>query len=275
MNINRLFVAHKPSGFSCNYFLSKIKRKYGVKKAGFSGTLDPFASGVLIIAFGQYTKLFRFLKKSPKKYRATLHFGAKSESLDTENIESIHEVEELNLDEIKKNAKELTTTLTYTPPKFSAKRVDGKRAYELARDGKDFELKSVTTEVYEFEILEYKHPYLSFEISVSEGGYIRSIAELLANKLGTFGSLSSLSRLNEGSFIHEEEKSLNPLEFLNIKENFYLDNFNDIHLGKVLDIKNFKMQDDGVYFLKNNNLLSIIKIENSEVSYELNRIELC
>ncbi|HHD83732.1 MAG TPA: tRNA pseudouridine(55) synthase TruB, partial [Campylobacteraceae bacterium] len=75
---DRLFVAYKPAGIGSNRFLSQIKRRYGIKKAGFSGTLDPFAQGVLIIAFGKYTKLFRFLKKAPKTYRATLWLGAGS-----------------------------------------------------------------------------------------------------------------------------------------------------------------------------------------------------
>jgi tRNA pseudouridine55 synthase len=280
LSINRLFVANKPSGISCNFFLSQIKRKYNIKKAGFSGTLDPFASGVLIIAFGKYTKFFRFLDKAPKKYLATLHFGAKSESLDTEKIESIEEVDEIEFSKIEKIARELTTTLSYIPPKYSAKKVDGKRAYKLARENKEFELKQITTKVYEFNILEYKHPYLTFDISVSEGGYIRSIAALLAENLGTFGSLSSLKRLSEGkfsleSFACKDEKSLNPLQFLNLRENFYVGDFEDIHLGKVLKKESFKAQDDGTYFLIDNNLLSIMRIENDEVFYELNKVELC
>ena len=82
--MNRLFVAYKPSGIGSNLFLLKLKKKYKPKKAGFSGTLDPFAKGVLLIGFGSHTKLFRFLDKTPKKYRATLWLGAKSDSLDSE-----------------------------------------------------------------------------------------------------------------------------------------------------------------------------------------------
>lgn len=275
MSSNRLFVANKPENISCNSFLFKIKREKKVKKAGFSGTLDPFASGVLIIAFGQYTKLFRFLKKSPKSYIATLHFGARSESLDIEKVESISEVEQFDLENIKNVMKELTTTLTYIPPKYSAKRVDGKRAYELARKGVEFDLKEISTQVYEFDILEYKHPYLTFKISVSEGGYIRSIASILADKLGTFGSLSMLERTREGEFIYDDEKSLNPIDFLNLQENFYIKDKEDILLGRVVFKEDFKIQEDGCYFLVIDNLLSVISIKDSEVTYELNRIELC
>jgi len=79
---NKLFVVNKPLHISSNFYLRKIKRKYKVKKAGFSGTLDPFACGCLIVAFGQYSKLFQFLKKTPKKYRATIWLEAISDSLD-------------------------------------------------------------------------------------------------------------------------------------------------------------------------------------------------
>jgi tRNA pseudouridine55 synthase len=278
LNKNRLFVVNKPADIGCNLFLSKIKKKYNVKKAGFSGTLDPLASGVIIIANRQNTKLFRFLKKSPKKYRATLHFGVNSKSLDTENIQSIENVDEVDLSKIEKISKELITTITYSPPKFSAKKIDGQRAYDLARKDVEFETKKIETTIYEFKILEYKHPHLTFEISVSEGGYIRSIAAILAEKLGTFGSLSSLERLSEGDFncaMYQNEESLNPINFLNLEENFYLKDYEDISLGRVLKKEDFKSQDDGEYFLVKEGFLSIIKICNDEVFYELNRVELC
>ena len=90
--MNKIFVAYKRSNISSNAFLNKIKKRYKVKKAGFSGTLDPFAKGCLIIAFNQYTKLFRFLQKTPKVYEATLWFGANSLSLDNKNITCIKNI---------------------------------------------------------------------------------------------------------------------------------------------------------------------------------------
>ena len=90
---NMLFVANKPMFISSNKFLNQLKRKYGIKKMGFSGTLDPFARGTLVIASGQYTKLFRFLKKTPKTYIATLMLGAYSPTLDIEKIEKISNCE--------------------------------------------------------------------------------------------------------------------------------------------------------------------------------------
>ena len=128
--MNRLFVAYKPSGIGSNLFLSKLKRKYNNKKAGFSGTLDPFAKGVLLIGFGSHTKLFRFLDKTPKTYRATLWLGAKSNSLDTEMIENVEFLEELPEDSVLNAVKSLEGELEYEPPIFSAKRINGQRAYD-------------------------------------------------------------------------------------------------------------------------------------------------
>ena len=212
--MNRLFVAYKPKGISSNFFLRKIKRKYSVKKAGFSGTLDPFASGVLIVAFGQFTKLFRFLNKTPKVYRATLWIGAYSPTLDTEKIESVKTLAPFSMSSIDMIAKTFLGEIEYLPPKYSAKRIDGKRAYDLARDGEEFELKKIKSTIYDFTILHYMHPFLTFEISISEGGYIRSIGALFAKKLGFDGILSSLERISEGDFIYDFEKPLDPLDYL-------------------------------------------------------------
>lgn len=105
--MNKLFVAYKPSGITSNLFLSRLKRKYDNKKAGFTGTLDPFAKGVLIIGMGSHTKLFRFLDKTPKTYRATLWLGAHSDSLDTEMIDKVEEIPDLALATVEKIVKSL------------------------------------------------------------------------------------------------------------------------------------------------------------------------
>lgn len=274
MDKNSIFVANKPTNISCNHFLGDIKRRYKVKKAGFSGTLDPFANGVLIIAFGQYTKLFRYLNKSPKSYIASLWLGAKSETLDIERVESIEEIEPFSSQKIDEVAKRLTTLLEYLPPKFSAKKVGGKRAYDLARSGQDFELKAIKTQVYALDILEYKHPFITFKVTIDEGGYVRSIGEMFAKELGTFGALKTLERTKEGIFTYEDEKLLNPIQHLKIKQNFYNKDKSDILLGRKIEAKDFQIQDFGEYFLINDNFLSVIKIDEKGVKYELNKIQL-
>ncbi|WP_457745523.1 tRNA pseudouridine(55) synthase TruB [Sulfurimonas sp.] len=272
--MNRLFVAYKPSGIGSNKFLYTLKRKYGNKKAGFAGTLDPFAKGVLLVGFGSHTKLFRFLNKTPKRYRATLWLGTKSDSLDIEMIECVDIVKEKNFDEVYDVVKSLEGTLEYEPPIFSAKRINGERAYDLARRGEKVKLNKITSTVYEMKLLHYTHPFITFEASVSEGTYIRSLGLMIAKKLGyNYGSLSMLERLNEGQFIYENEKALDIKKSLNIAQNYYLGDYDNVRYGRVLALDDLKVQEDGHYWLDNGDNISIIRIQNGSVKYELGRIQ--
>ena len=272
--MNRLIVAYKPSGIGSNKFLYTLKRKYQEKKAGFAGTLDPFAKGVLLVGFGSHTKLFRFLNKTPKRYRATLWLGAKSATLDSEMIESIAELSELPLLEVQEALSSLEGELKYEPPIFSAKRINGMRAYDLARAGKKVELNKINSTIYETKLIHYAHPFVTFEATVSEGTYIRSLGLLLANRLGvTDGSLTMLERLNEGQFFYENEKALDIKSSLNIPQNYYLGDYDNIRYGRVLALEDFKVQDEGTYWVDNGEYISIVTLNAAEVKYELGRIE--
>ena len=273
--MNRLFVCYKPLYISSNKFLHNIKKKYGVKKAGFSGTLDPFACGTLIVAFGQYTKLFNYLQKTPKKYKATLWLGARSETLDLEQIQSITTIPPFSKKKIKDILDNLKGKISYIPPKYSAKKINGQKAYNLAKNNQQINLTPVTTTIYNIKLLNYSHPFLSFEIEVSEGGYIRSIAQIIAKRLGTDGSLSFLERVNEGKFVYQNEKALDVRNFLKIKKNFYLQKKSDILLGKKLKIQNFQIQDDGEYYLEIDDFLTIIEIKDKKVKYKINGVKVC
>lgn len=270
--MNRLFVANKPINISSNRFLGQLKKKYKVKNAGFSGTLDPFASGCLIIAFGAYTKLFNYINQAPKCYEATIWLGAKSASLDNENIEKISILEPFLLKDLQNFTNQLIGEIEFTPPKYSAKHINGARAYDLARKGIDFELKTQKMQVFNAQILNYSHPFLTISLKLSQGGYARSWAELLAKKLNCDATLSALKRISEGDFFYENEKALNPLDFLKLNKNEYLGDESDIALGKKLKIQNFKEQKNGLYLIAFDDFFSIIEIFNGEVKYKLNRI---
>lgn len=276
-NFNRLFVAYKPTGMSSNRFLGKIKRKYNVKKAGFSGTLDPFAKGVLIIAFGQYTKLFRFLKKKKKSYRATLWIGASSPTLDIEKVEKVQEVMPFAPISIEIMANSMKGEIEYLPPKYCAKKVNGKRAYALARENKDFELNAIKSTIYDFKVLHYMHPFLTFEITISEGGYIRSIGDIIAHKFGFDGSLSALERISEGEFVYEDEKELNPLDYLDVHENEFLGDIEDIRLGRKIYKESFINKKAGLYKIVQKDEVCVVEIveEDDRVEYILNKVKLC
>jgi tRNA pseudouridine55 synthase len=273
--LNRLFVVKKPAGISSNHYLGRIKRRYGVKKAGFSGTLDPFAKGVLIIAFGNHGRLFRFLAKTPKRYRATLWLGAYSPTLDIEGVETIDTLEPIDLDRLRHTIASLKGELTYLPPKFSAKRLNGKRAYEFARAGIDVELKTITSTVHDIQLLHYCHPFVTFEATVSEGSYIRSLGEMIADNLGYSGSLSALERLNEGQFVYDDEKKIDIKTALCLPKNRYNGTLETILMGQPLSRELFDIPKNGTYWLDNGDTISIIEITDDKVSYILNKVEAC
>ncbi|PHR71769.1 MAG: tRNA pseudouridine(55) synthase TruB [Arcobacter sp.] len=270
--LNKLVVVKKPMFMSSNSYLNRIKRKYKNKKAGFSGTLDPFAKGCLIVAFGQYSKLFNYLAKTPKSYRTTIWLGAQSESLDLENIHSNEECEILSESLIKEEIKNLIGDITYLPPKYSAKKIDGKRAYDLARAGIDVKMKESTMTIVDTKFLSYSHPFLTFEATVSEGSYIRSLAQELLKKLNRVGTLSYLERLNEGKFFYENEKDLNPLDYLDIPRNKYTGTKEWLDFGKKIALDYLEIKDEGKYLIVFDDFFSIIQIENNEVKYLLNKV---
>ena len=270
--MNRLFVVNKPIFRSSNGYMGYVKRKYGTKKVGFSGTLDPFATGCLIVATGQYTKLFQYLNKTPKSYKATLWLGANSPSLDIEKIDSIKEVLPFTEQQVEEVLLSLKGELTYYPPKFCAKKINGKRAYELARDGQEVALKTITSTIYDIKLLNYNHPFVHFEATVSEGTYIRSLGAIIADKLGVDGTLSSLHRIHEGQFYFNDEKALNPFTHLAIPSNVYTGEEEYMELGKKLSLEYFEKKEDGVYLIETSNFFSIIEIIGEEVKYRFNRI---
>lgn len=271
--MNRLFVVNKPIFKSSNGYMGYVKRKYNTKKVGFSGTLDPFATGCLIVATGQYPKLFQYLKKTPKAYSATLWLGANSQSLDIENVDSVKIVPKMTINDIYQALESLKGEITYYPPKFSAKKIDGKRAYDLARAGEDVKLKKITSTIYDIHLVRYNHPFIHFEAVVGEGTYIRSLGAMISHKLGVDATLSSLRRDYEGAFSFEDEKALDPLKYLKIPQNRYSGDEKYIELGKKLYLEYFEIKDNGVYWVEIENYFSIIEIKDGEVKYKLNRLE--
>ncbi len=249
-----------------------IKRKYHTKKVGFSGTLDPFATGCLIVATGQYTKLFQYLDKTPKSYQATLWLGANSPTLDIEKVDSLREVTPFDTERIKEALQSLQGKLTYYPPKYSAKKINGKRAYDLMRKGEEVQLKTITSTIHKITLLHYTHPFVHFEATVSEGTYIRSLGALIADRLGIHATLSSLHRVHEGQFYYNNEKALNPFKHLAIPRNIYTGDEAWLELGKKLSIEYFKEKDKGVYLVETTNFFSIVEITQEGIGYKFNRI---
>lgn len=270
---NALILAYKPAFITSNAFLGKIKHKYGLAKAGFSGTLDPFAQGSLLIASGAYTKLLPFINTEPKRYEAVLWLGAKSKSLDIENFLGVESVPKFSQNQIAKVLQNLCGNITYTPPSFSAKKISGKRAYTLARSGEEVNLAQSTMSVYSLEILGYNHPFLHFLSEVSKGSYVRSLGELIAQNLGVSGVLSALKRTKEGGLCAKKgvEIFLNPLEVLpfgRLELDYHYEDL--IKNGAKICIKNTK---SGIFIVQFSEFFSIIEIlKDGNIKYLCNRI---
>jgi tRNA pseudouridine55 synthase len=270
--INKLLVVNKPIFISSNSYLNRIKRKFKNKKAGFSGTLDPFAKGCLIVAFGQYAKLFKYISKTPKTYKAVIWLGVESESFDIEQIIDINLVDKVDEKKIIDELNLLNGKIEYTPPKFSAKKIDGKRAYELARNGEEVQLSKTTMNVYNTKFISYRHPFITFEVTVSEGTYVRSFAQVLLEKLDRVGTLSYLERLNEGKFFFDNEKELDPLDFIDLPINKYFGTQEWLVQGKRIGLDYVEKKENGKYLIITENYFSIIEIIDADIKYLVNRV---
>lgn len=277
---NALFVGYKPAFISSNSYLNRIKKQLSIKKMGYSGTLDPFASGCLVIATQSYTKLLAHLNLTSKEYKATLWLGASSSSLDISNVNNVVLCNPFDITKIIEILNSMKGKLTYTPPIFSAKKINGMRAYKLARDNNEVLLKEITTDIFDISILSYNHPFLNFYIKVSKGAYIRSIGKIIANKLGVDGCLSNLIRVSEGKFTFNNYKLLDPLLYIaydrldssdcnKLQEEFYLGK-------KIINNKLLLKYKSGRYIANFDNFFSIIDIDHfGSVDYILNRIDKC
>lgn len=209
-----LAIIDKEAGMTSRDVDNRAKRMLNEPGVGHLGTLDPFATGVLILGIGQGTKLFPFMEGLTKEYTATLVLGEKTDT--GENTGTVIEtkpVPPLTEPGISSALKEMEGKQDQVPPRFSAKHVNGKRAYDLAREGKAFALKPVPIEVFEMSLLGYdpKTSTLRFRARVSAGTYIRTLGESLAEKLGTVGHLTQLRRDAVGPYRIQDAISLSDL----------------------------------------------------------------
>lgn len=213
-----LFLIDKPVGISSNRALSEFKRTHNVSKAGFSGVLDPFASGLLIIATGQHTKLLDIFLNNKKTYTGTILFGQTTTTLDTEG-EIISQVDDidLNINEIRNKINEQFIGEIYQiPPIYSNIKVNGQRARTLANRGEEVELTPKKRNVYSFKIISLENNKVKFEVEVSSGTYIRSLAFDLGKALGYPAMLTELRRIKIGD-IEVDNIEVNPYDTAKLK----------------------------------------------------------
>jgi len=202
----------KESGITSNKALSRVKTITGCKKAGFLGTLDPCATGVLPIGLGFGTKIFPFFEKTPKTYEGEIIFGAETDTQDaTGTITRTGSVEGVSLEKIEEIIKTFTGEIEQLPPMFSAKKVKGKRLYEMARKGKEVEREAKKVTVHSIEIIGFSTEKTLFRATVSTGTYIRTLCEDIGKKLGTPAHMGKLTRTKSHVFGVEDGVTLEQL----------------------------------------------------------------
>ncbi|ANV89599.1 tRNA pseudouridine(55) synthase TruB [Picosynechococcus sp. PCC 8807] len=197
----------KPAGWTSHDCVGKLRRLLGLKKIGHGGTLDPMATGVLPVAVGKATRLLQYLPKQ-KSYQGIVRFGVKTTTDDLEGeVITQKACNALTLAEIQRVLPDFFGTITQIPPAFSAIQRDGKRLYELARQGIAVDVPSRLVEIYDLQIKAWQpgdFPELTLEICCGEGTYIRAIARDLGERLGVGATLAGLTRTRSGGFDLEE-----------------------------------------------------------------------
>lgn len=205
----------KPKGWSSFKAVKVIRSAVNVKKVGHAGTLDPMATGLLIICTGKKTKTISEYQGMYKVYEGTITLGKSSPSMDTETeITEIKIPDNITGEMILSEKKKFTGRIKQVPPMFSALKVNGKPLYRLARQGKEVEREPREIEIYEFEIAKIELPEIDFRIKCSAGTYIRSIASELGNNLGCGGLLSRLRRTAIGTY--DADDAFLPDEFVEL-----------------------------------------------------------
>lgn len=216
--VNGILLLNKALGVSSNKALQEVKHLYHAAKAGHTGTLDPLATGVLPICFGEATKFTQFLLDADKKYSATIRFGISTSSGDAESkIVSESGAINLNIEKINSTLARFRGKILQVPSMYSALKHEGVRLYELARKGINVDRKARSIEIYSLEIINFRpgeFPEADFKVHCSKGTYIRSLAEDIGTSLGCGAYISNLHRDAVGEFNNNDSITQKELEFI-------------------------------------------------------------
>ncbi|MDZ7289103.1 MAG: tRNA pseudouridine(55) synthase TruB [candidate division KSB1 bacterium] len=201
LKTGRIVVIDKPAGWTSFDVVNKLRRLSGVKKVGHAGTLDPFATGVLLVCFGSATKQVNALMALDKEYQGILELGTETDSHDvTGRVVAQRPVPELARDQIEQAFRRYLGEITQIPPMFSALKRNGQRLYKLARKGEQVELEPRKVKIHAFDVLAVKLPEIHFQVICSRGTYVRALARDLGRDFGCGAHLKTLRRTRVGSF---------------------------------------------------------------------------
>lgn len=258
--MNEILVVNKPSGYTSRDVVNKLTKIFHEKRIGHTGTLDPMATGVLVVCIGKYTKLNLELTSLEKEYTATMKLGIETDTLDiTGNITKTLD-KKIKLDQIQKVFSEFPHEYLQSVPKYSAVKINGKKLYEYARESTEIKLPKRMVKIYSLELMSYENNIIKFKTKVSKGTYIRSLIRDIANLLGTVAVMESLIRTKQGNFSLEDSYNLESIEN---------NEFEFIPLAKALDYKVLDGNLNKIKYLNGNKVLEniedgkyFIKIDN-------------
>ncbi len=255
-----VLVLDKPRGFTSTQAVNKVKKLLKIKKAGHVGTLDPLATGVLPVCLNKATRIIPFLDDDFKQYTATMELGIVTDSMDiTGNIIRKKDIGKINKSDILQIFKKFTGIIEQIPPMYSAIKKNGVRLYELARKGIEVERKPRTVHIRELELLDYKHPFISFKVDCSKGTYVRVICSDIGEVLGCGARMNELKRLRCCNFDISESYDIN-----NLEEGKY----EIINMDKSLrNLRSFEIKGDLVRDIRYGKLFSKSLLSNMDYDY--------
>ena len=252
---NGVLLIDKPAGFTSRDIVNQVGKIFHTKKIGHTGTLDPMATGVLILCVGSYTKLVDNLTSKNKEYIAVMQLGLLTDTLDTTGKTLKEESVNISKDQIYAAFKNFPREYNQEVPSYSAVKINGKKLYEYAREGVSVTLPKRIVNIYSLEILSIDNNEITFKTSVSKGTYIRSLIRDLGASLKTYASMRSLRRVSQGAFAIDkclkisditENMSLLTLDDLFSYPHFSL---NDTEYQKVLNGNKLFLKSDSLYLL--------------------------
>jgi tRNA pseudouridine55 synthase len=213
--VNGVLLLDQPKGVSSNHALQRVRRLFQAQKAGHTGTLDPMATGLLPICLGEATKFSSHLLEADKVYRTRVELGVITDTGDAEGtVMEQHEVPRLSVDDVEAVLTRFRGEIDQVPPMYSALKHQGKKLYELAREGKHVERAARRVSVYDARLLSFEGTAFELEVSCSKGTYIRTLAEDIGQALGCGAHISQLRRLKTGPFLADAMWTLEALEAL-------------------------------------------------------------
>jgi tRNA pseudouridine55 synthase len=211
--INGFVVIDKPAGITSHDVVARVRRILGTRKVGHTGTLDPFATGVLPVAVNDGTKAIPFLDEGIKCYEAVMQLGVSTDTLDmTGSVLQEQDWQAVSRDGVEAVLEEYTGHLTQIPPMYSAIKRDGQPLYKLARQGQTVERTPREVQIHSLELLSFAPPFIGFRVACSRGTYVRTLADDMGIRLGCGAALKELRRTASGPFIISSAVSLEGLE---------------------------------------------------------------